>query len=60
MNFVSGNSDSETSASGARVRPKTPKIDIINNLGKLDSKPIKQLHLIFFRFLWKKENRIKT
>ena len=26
MNFVSGNNDSETSASGARVRPKTPKV----------------------------------
>ena len=37
MNFVSGNSDSETSASGARVRPKTPKASIINNLSKLDS-----------------------
>ena len=37
MNFVSGNNDSETSASGARVRPKTPKASIINNLSKLDS-----------------------
>ena len=37
MNFVSGENDSETQSSGARVRTRKPKRSIINNLSKLDS-----------------------